>query len=132
MGLIRDTDASRMPFRDRAFDLVLFSMALHEFDPATRARALAEARRVAKDEGRILVLDYRAEPASFPFGCWYRAGITCVERLAGDDHFRHQRQYLSAGGIPALAAQQRLVIEAMRVFRFGTFGLYLLRPDGSR
>ena len=59
-------DASRMPFDDGRFDLVLFSMALHEFAPATRAAALGQARRVIKRDGRILVLDYDAGPGVVP------------------------------------------------------------------
>ncbi len=121
-------DASRMPFADETFDLVLFSMALHEFAPGTRVAALEEARRVVKPEGRILVLDYDAGPASFPFGWWYSAAITCVEWLAGADHFRHQRRYLAAGGVPRLISRLGLAVEDLRVLRFGTFGLYLLRP----
>ena len=65
--------------------------------------------------------------ASFPFGWRDRAGITCAEWLAGSDHFRHHRQYLAAGGVPHLIAAHELAIEKLRVFRFGTFGLDLLR-----
>jgi ubiquinone/menaquinone biosynthesis C-methylase UbiE len=120
-------DASRMPFPARVFDLVLFAMALHELAAPVRDAALEEARRVLRADGRILVLDYHAGPASFPLGWAYLAGILCVERAAGADHFRHRGEYIAAGGLPGLARRHRLAVDQCRVFRSGTFGLYLLR-----
>jgi ArsR family transcriptional regulator len=47
----------RVPLADAAVDLVLLSQALHHADDP--ARALAEARRVLKPGGRLLLLDLR-------------------------------------------------------------------------
>jgi ArsR family transcriptional regulator len=51
-------DLERVPLPDASVDLVLLSQALHHAeDPA---RALAEAVRIAKPGGRVLILDLRA------------------------------------------------------------------------
>lgn len=49
-------DAMRLPFPDAAFDRALVSNALHLFPNAERA--LAEAARVLKPDGRLLVVNY--------------------------------------------------------------------------
>ena len=43
-----------VPFSDESFDYVLFTLSLHHQDPGP---ALAEARRVVRPEGRVLVVD---------------------------------------------------------------------------
>ncbi|MFT0849131.1 class I SAM-dependent methyltransferase [Actinomycetaceae bacterium L2_0104] len=48
-------DARALPFPDRSFDLVLvFGPLYHLGDPAERAQALQEARRVVREEGVVL------------------------------------------------------------------------------
>jgi SAM-dependent methyltransferase len=43
-----------LPFADNCLDTVLFTLSLHHQDPV---KALGEARRVLKEDGRILVLE---------------------------------------------------------------------------
>jgi SAM-dependent methyltransferase len=50
-------DASRLPFRDRSFDLVTASMFLHHFDPPSMVRLLESFRRLARRA--VLVNDLR-------------------------------------------------------------------------
>ena len=47
-----------IPFCDSYFDLVMTSMALHETPPSVRRKAIAEAARVLKPEGRFLLIDW--------------------------------------------------------------------------
>ncbi len=68
------SDASRLPFRDGAFDLVAIPHALHEMPRPLRLAVLREARRVAGDEGRVLVLelDRPANPLlRFAMAFWF-------------------------------------------------------------
>ena len=51
-------DLERVPLRDRSVDLVLLSQALHH--AAEPDRALAEAFRILREGGRVLLLDLRA------------------------------------------------------------------------
>lgn len=56
--------AERIPFEDAAFDLVTIASAIHWFEPP----ALAEARRVLRSDGQLLVYDiwFRAEMTGQP------------------------------------------------------------------
>ncbi len=97
-------DASETPFGDAFFDGVLLSLALHEKSPAVRAAILRESERVVKPEGPIIIVDY-IRPASLPGWC-ARPMILFVERLAGAEHARHQKQYMAEGGLEGLRLEQ--------------------------
>jgi ArsR family transcriptional regulator len=61
-------DLERLPIRNASIDLALFSQALHHAgDPA---RALAEASRILRPGGRVLILDLREHHET-----WVRAKL---------------------------------------------------------
>jgi hypothetical protein len=49
-----------------------------------------------------------------------------AEFAAGGEHFKNQRQFLAAGGLPMLAQQQDLRIEKQHVMAGGTFAVLCL------
>lgn len=51
--------AERLPFPDAGFDVVLISLVLHYLPADRAAQAIAEARRVLRDGGRAVVVDFR-------------------------------------------------------------------------
>ena len=55
---VRRGDAARLPFRDGWFDRVTMSLVLHLLD---RPLALAEARRVVGDDGRIAISTFHPD-----------------------------------------------------------------------
>jgi ubiquinone/menaquinone biosynthesis C-methylase UbiE len=119
-------DASRMPYAAGSFDLVLASMMLHELDPGIRAAIMAEAARVLRPGGRMLVIDYHPGPLRVPLGYLVRPFVLAAERLAGREHYRNHLAFLSGGGMPALAGAHGLAVDRSRVTKGGTFGIYLL------
>jgi ubiquinone/menaquinone biosynthesis C-methylase UbiE len=124
-------DASRMPYAPASFDLVLASMMLHELGAGTQAAILAEARRVLRPGGRLVVIDYHPGPLRFPLGPLARPFILAAERLAGRDHYRNHLRFLAAGGIPALAPAHGFAVDRARVRNGGTFGIYVLARSAT-
>ena len=124
-------DASVMPFDDDAFDLVTFTMVLHELDPGTRAAVVREALRVLRPGGQMLVIDYHVGPLLFPRGWLQRGFTTFVERIAGRAHYRGFRHFVTHGAIPGLAAAHGLRVEARRVMAQGNFAIFVLRHGRS-
>ncbi|HHH35603.1 MAG TPA: methyltransferase domain-containing protein [Gammaproteobacteria bacterium] len=55
-------NAETLGFRDDSFATVLVFFLLHELPPAARRRALAEALRVLRPGGRLLITEYDALP----------------------------------------------------------------------
>lgn len=124
-------DGTRLPYRDRSFDLVLMAMAIHEHDPGVRSALLAEAARVTRRDGRILVIDFHPGPFRFPKGWAQRALIIAIELLGGWEHFTNHLDFLATGGLPAMLARCDLEADATKIVGKGTLGLYLLRPIGA-
>ena len=90
-------DATRTGFPDSSFDAVNFSFALHENGLPTIQALLLEGKRVLNPQGLLLIADY------LPFSSLPRRfvhlGIAVIERLAGREHYRNYRRFLSAGGV---------------------------------
>jgi ubiquinone/menaquinone biosynthesis C-methylase UbiE len=119
-------DADQLPYDASTFDLILLSVTIHELQEDTRTRVLNEIRRVAKDDGRVLVFEYHPGPLAFPRGFLSRPLGLMVERLAGLEHYRNYKDFIERGGLPALAARNNFNVDQARVIKGGNFGLFLL------
>jgi demethylmenaquinone methyltransferase/2-methoxy-6-polyprenyl-1,4-benzoquinol methylase len=99
-------DAVQTPFRAAAFKGIVVSFALHLKPAAFRPSLLAEARRLLKPEGRLVLVDFerpwdRASRFAYPY-------IWVIERLAGSDHFHNGREFLARGGLRSLLLKNDL------------------------
>lgn len=111
-------DAARTPFRARVFDLIAFTMALHEMAPTTRSAVIEEARRLLAAEGHLLVIDYHGGAVRFPWGRLFKLLGFCAELAAGGEHFRNYRHFMSSGGLATLIGTHRLrVVRQARVWQ---------------
>lgn len=54
----QEADAMNLPFKDKIFDLVTITWTLHEVPFEDGIKVLQEMKRVVKDNGRVLVMDY--------------------------------------------------------------------------
>jgi ubiquinone/menaquinone biosynthesis C-methylase UbiE len=93
-------DATALPFVDSVFDGIILSMSLHEKTPLARASILAEARRVLKRGGTMLIADFNmpghgVSRISHPF-------VHVVERMAGREHYRNFKGFMQQGGMASL------------------------------
>ncbi len=120
-------DGSRMPYRNGIFDLIILSMAIHEVSSETRSAILNESRRVLKNDGRILVIDYHPGPIQFPKGWQHKVLVTFIEFVAGLEHFRNYRNFLGRGGFPSLANEHKLYVEKEKIVSGGNLGVFLAR-----
>lgn len=53
-----EMDATRLSFKSESFDKILLSLILHEMDEELRSKILAEAKRVLKKDGRIIITEW--------------------------------------------------------------------------
>jgi ubiquinone/menaquinone biosynthesis C-methylase UbiE len=96
--------------------------------PATRQSVVGEMRRVLKPSGRILIIDYHPGPVRSLKGWLFKGMIFFIEWLAGGEHFRNYRQFLSQGGVPELAEQFNLSHAQSKIVTGGNLGLFVLVP----
>lgn len=122
-------DATNMPYDDKKFDLVMSMLSLHEMSPGTRAAVLQEIKRVLRDDGWVLLIDFHPGPYQ-PLQGWVSKLIIFFSELAaGREHFRNHRKFLAAGGLSTLIDQHGLRVEKQQVLAGGTFANYLVRKE---
>lgn len=120
------SDASKMPYPKNFFDLIIAFLTLHEIPGNIRTYIMDEMVRILRLDGRILLIDYHPGPIQFPKGWWYKTVIIMFEILAGRDHFRNYRDFISKRGIPGLINSQKLNIEKKKIISKGNIALFLL------
>ena len=122
-------DASKMPYSDRTFDLIIMSTVLHEMSGGVRSAVIAESKRVLKNDGRILLIDFHPGPIR-PFKGWfYKSVITLAEVLAGKGHFKNYRDFMANQGLKGLISSHALSIDEEKIVSGGNMALLLLRSE---
>lgn len=101
-------------YRDTEFDAAVTSMSIHQFNEELALRILSDMKRIAR---RIIIADYN---------CPMKAGFSSVvansiERMAGGDHYRNFRNYMSRGGIRWFTENAGLEIKSETVKGNGVF-----------
>ena len=118
--------AASMPYENNQFDLIITMLSLHEMSPETRSAAIEEMKRVLKDGGHILLVDFNPGPIQ-PLQGWISNVIIFFSELAaGREHFRNYRHFIKNGGLSILATQHDLRVEKEQILAGGTFAIYLV------
>ncbi len=123
---LRLTDGDTLPFDDGNFDLVTTSMVLHEVPADARTALVAEMGRIAKPNGRLLLIDFRFGSLRGWKGPTLRALSAIVERVSG--HYSGYRSFKASGGVPGLVAEAGLGIEREKIVAGGNVAIYVVPP----
>lgn len=119
-------DATRLNYPSQTFDLVSVVLVIHEMSANLRPAVLSECKRVAKADGRILVIEWYLGPYAFPMGHIYRLVRRFAEFIAGRRHYANFCDFKRRGGMEPLIDGARLTVEK-RAAR-NTAVAYLLKP----
>ncbi len=120
-------DISHMNFPDRMFDLITLVLVVHEVPALLRPAILNECKRVLKDDGRILLIDYHFGPYSFLPGNLLRILRRLVEMGVGREHYANYRDYQKREGLAPLLAEAKLSIDKQIVALGGVAAVNLLQ-----
>ena len=125
-ALLAVGEATALPFPAGGAELVLATMLLHGLPGNARVPALREMARVAGEGGRVLVADHHPgrERGAPPLVA--RGVARAVEFVAG--HGPGVHSLLAGGGVPGLAAQAGLALEAAGTAAGGAISVARLRP----
>jgi ubiquinone/menaquinone biosynthesis C-methylase UbiE len=91
----RLADATELPFPEGYFDYATVSFGLHDKEKSTRYRIISEMKRVIKQDGILILIDYQVP---LPRNAWAVLARS-IEFLAGGSHYRGFKDYLAVGGI---------------------------------
>ena len=97
-------NALNLPFGDSHFDHASISMAVHEVGRAERDSIISEMKRVVKEEGSLIFIDYKVPLPPIPSSYTSRV----VELMCGREHNRCFRDYIRQGGLDALLRKHGL------------------------
>jgi ubiquinone/menaquinone biosynthesis C-methylase UbiE len=122
-------DASNMPYQDKKFDLVILCTVLHEMTRAVRSAVTNESKRILREEGRILLIDFHPGPIRPIKGWIYKSIIALVEFAAGREHFKNYRDFIANKGLPELISTHGLFVDNEKIVSSGNFALFLLRAE---
>jgi ubiquinone/menaquinone biosynthesis C-methylase UbiE len=89
-------DASDLQFPDAGFDSTLLFFLLHEQPEDIRRATLAEAVRVTRPGGKIIIVDYHKPKRSNPLRYLMKAVLTLLEPFARDLWRKELDSYLPA------------------------------------
>lgn len=123
---LRLINSQKMPYADSMFDIITCMTVLHEMDHEIRLQTLAEAKRLIKKDGRIILIDFQPGPVKAFKGWISKIIIFFAELGAGGDHFRNFRHFMRMGGLPKLIGEAGLNIDRKRILSGGTFGIYII------
>jgi ubiquinone/menaquinone biosynthesis C-methylase UbiE len=90
-------DASALYFPDRHVDTTLLFFLLHEQPEAVRRATLAEALRVTRPGGKVVIVDYHRPPRSHPLHYPMRGVLRTLEPFALDLWEKEITTFLPAG-----------------------------------
>ena len=89
-------NATNLPFEDNFFDFASISLALHEITRHMRDEIISEMKRVVKEDGHLVFIDF-----SVPLPKKFNSSlIRTVEFLAGKKNFHNFKDYYDQGGLP--------------------------------
>jgi ubiquinone/menaquinone biosynthesis C-methylase UbiE len=120
-------DASKMPYPNKKFDLITMTTVLHEMPQDVRSSVLNEMKRVLKEDGRILLIDFHPGPIRPLKGWIFKSFITLIEFMAGGEHYKNYRAFLANKGLPGLISSHGLSIDQEKIVSGGNIALMLLR-----
>ncbi len=117
----------QLPYSDASFDRVLATMMLHEVPSEHREALVREALRVVRDDGRVLVIDFRRGSLRGVKARLIKTLSWLIERVGG--HYSGYRSFGREGGVPGLADRSGAVVDREKIVAGGNLAIYFLRSD---
>ena len=108
-------DATALPFEDDRFDYVSISFGLHDKERNIRNKIVSEMKRVVKQEGSLIFIDYQVP---LPNNVWAMLART-IEFIAGGSHYYGFRDYIDNGGLKSVLKNHQLFEEKTGYFKSG-------------
>ena len=109
--------AYELPFAAGTFDAAILSLALHEHTEPERQTMVAEASRVIRQGGSLIVADYARPRWSVVHVPWQL--IRLVEWIAGPEHNAGFRDYANRGSLRGLIDRSGLQASEIRQSHVG-------------
>ena len=108
-------DATNLPFLDGYFDYASISLGLHDKGKPIRYQIISEMKRVIKQDGALILIDYQVP---LPRNVW-AVSAKAIEFLAGGSHYQGFKEYVANGGLEDILKNHGLREERRTYFKIG-------------
>jgi ubiquinone/menaquinone biosynthesis C-methylase UbiE len=108
-------NATALPFDDDSFDYVSVSFGLHDKERDVRNRVVSEMKRVVKQDGSLIFIDFQVP---LPNNIWAMFART-IEFLAGGSHYQSFRDFINNSGLKNILQDHLLFDEKMCYLKSG-------------
>jgi ubiquinone/menaquinone biosynthesis C-methylase UbiE len=88
-------DATSLPFPDSYFSYASISLGLHDKEKDIRYQIISEMKRVIKQDGALILIDYQVPLPRNVWGMSARA----IEYFVGGSHYQSFKDYIAYGGL---------------------------------
>jgi ubiquinone/menaquinone biosynthesis C-methylase UbiE len=108
-------DATNLPFLDGYFDYASISLGLHDKEKPIRYQIISEMKRVVKQGGALILVDFQVP---LPRNVW-AVLARAVEFFIGGSHYRGFKDYLRNGGLDDILKNHSLREECRTYLKGG-------------
>jgi ubiquinone/menaquinone biosynthesis C-methylase UbiE len=108
-------DATNLPFPDGYFDCATISLGLHDKEKPVRYQIISEMKRVIKQDGALILIDYQVP---LPRNIW-AASVRAIEFLVGGSHYQGFKDYLASWGLEDILKNHSLREECRTYLKSG-------------
>ena len=108
-------NATILPFPDGYFDYASISLALHDKEKPIRYQIISEMKRVVKQDGALILIDFQVP---LPRNVWGVSAIA-IEFLVGGSHYQGFKDYLANGGLEDILKNNGLRAECRTCLKNG-------------
>jgi ubiquinone/menaquinone biosynthesis C-methylase UbiE len=108
-------DATSLPFPDGCFDYASISLGLHDKEKSIQYQIISEMKRVVKQDGAFIFIDYQSP---LPGHVWAESA-RAIEYLVGGSHYWNFKDYLANGGLQDILKNNGFREECRTSFKSG-------------
>ncbi len=95
-------DASSIPFREKSFDAVILTLALHEKPLEQQQKILRQAWDCLRPGGHLILADFCRVPSTVRGWIMAKAVLPAIERFAGHEHFANYSSWMKSGALESV------------------------------
>jgi ubiquinone/menaquinone biosynthesis C-methylase UbiE len=117
-------DAGRLPFIDHCFNFTSVSFALHDKYGETRDNIILEIKRITKQSGSLICIDFAVPLPNNIYGLAARV----IESLVGGAHYQGFKDYIKQGGLEEIMRRHHLKIDKKQYLKGGMTAMFKVNP----
>lgn len=111
----QQADAANLPFPDGYFDYASISLGLHDKEKLLRYQIITEMKRVVRQGGYLILIDYKVP---LPRHIW-AISARAIEFFVGGPHYQAFKEYLANEGVEDILKNHGLQEERRAYLKSG-------------